>query len=32
MIYRILDLTFWELVEIAAIHAVFIDAILHIGV
>lgn len=32
MIYdRILDLTWLELVAIAAIHAVFIDALLHLG-
>lgn len=32
MIYdRILELTLIELVAIAAIHAIFIDALLHIG-
>jgi hypothetical protein len=33
MIYdRIQELTWFELVAVAAIHAIFIDALLHIGI
>lgn len=32
MIYRISQLSLIDLVAIAAIHAVFIDALIHIGV